>query len=155
MRWVNRLHANYEPIGAVGTSVLGGDLGGGSTAQVGYTFLFTNEYLFSVYDVTVTGLSGALTAGQTYYLTLNKANDSGFTQSDGWDVNGGPATCTFYVYGFPSHDCGVLIRSPSSDRAHRRHPSQAALCYSVRLSSVLQERAVTAEICVDHTGQRL
>jgi PEP-CTERM motif len=91
---------------ALGTSAFGSDISSGSTTQVEYTFLFANEFDTSVYDVTVTGLSGSLTAGQTYYLTLNGANDSGSTGNVGWDANDGPATCYFYTYGFPSHSCG-------------------------------------------------
>ncbi len=90
----------------LGTSAFGADVGSGSTAQVGYTYLGTNGYGYDVYEAHVTGLSGGITAGGTYWLTLGGANDSAGTQFDGWDVNEGPAVCEFAVGGVAVGGCG-------------------------------------------------
>ena len=92
---------------ALGTSAFASDISSGSTAQVGFTFFASNGFGFDVYISHVTGLSGVLTAGQTYYLTLGGANDSFGTQFDGWDLNNGPASCSFAVGGVPQGDCGA------------------------------------------------
>jgi hypothetical protein len=103
---------------ALGTSAFGSDISGGSTVQVGYTYLFSNAFGFDIYEATVTGLSGSLTAGSTYYLTLNGANDSGGTQFDGWDDNEGPAQCNFENYdasgGCPASESEAFTLSSSS-----------------------------------------
>jgi hypothetical protein len=91
---------------SLGTSVFGSDISSGSTAQVGFTFLFTNGFGFNVYDAHVSGLSGNLVAGNSYWLTLGGANDSGGTQADYWDLNGGPASCDWAIFGAPQGDCG-------------------------------------------------
>jgi PEP-CTERM motif len=90
----------------LGTSAFGNDVGSGSTSQVSYSYFTSNDYGYDVYIDTVTGLSGNLTAGDTYYLTLGGANDSAGTQYDGWDVNEGPATCYFAVGGVEEGGCG-------------------------------------------------
>jgi hypothetical protein len=94
---------------ALGTSAFGSDVSSGSTPQVVYTtFILNNGLEYDVYTSHVDGLSGFLTAGTTYYLTLGGANDSAGRQFDGWDVNGGPATCSFAQGGGPSlGDCGL------------------------------------------------
>jgi hypothetical protein len=96
----------------LGTSSFGSQISSGSMGQVGYTFFGTSGFGYDVYISHVTGLSGALTAGQTYYLTLGGANDSSGSQFDAWDVNEGvgaeggiPATCSFAVGGVPQGDC--------------------------------------------------
>ncbi len=71
------------------------------------TFHNHNGFGYDVYDVHIDGLSGNLTAGNTYWLSLGNANDSGGTQFDGWDVNNGPATCNFGVGGQNFGDCGA------------------------------------------------
>ena len=89
----------------LGTTAFGSDISSGSIAQVGYTFLFNNGG-WDVYDATVTGLSGSLSAGSSYWLTLGNANDRGGTQFDAWDINNGPANCQFAVGGVPQGGCG-------------------------------------------------
>lgn len=92
---------------ALGTSAFGNDVSSGFTPQVGMAFLFSNGFGYDVYTATVTGLTGNLVSGSTYWLTLGDANDSGFTQFDAWDVNSGPATCNFAVGGVNFGDCGA------------------------------------------------
>ena len=60
--------------------------------------------MFTTYTSTV---SGSLTAGDTYWLSLGNANDSGGTQFDAWDLNNGPATCNFAQVGQNRGDCGA------------------------------------------------
>ena len=91
----------------LGTSAFGSDVSSGSTAQVGMTFVTSNGFGFDVYTANVTGMSGNLVAGSAYWLTLGGANDSGGTQFDAWDLNGGPASCDFAVGGVPLGDCGA------------------------------------------------
>jgi len=106
----------------LGTSAFAGDLGFGNASIGGGnmhdTLLCTNGtpynggicaggFGYDIYNVEVSGLSGLLTAGNLYYLTLGNANDSFGTQFDAWDVNNGPATCSFAVGGVPIGDCGA------------------------------------------------
>ncbi len=90
----------------LGTSAFGGELASGSVDQVGYTFHTSNGYGYDVYIAHIDGLSGTLTTGNTYWLSLGNANDSGLTQSDAWDVSGGPAVCNFNQGGVNYGDCG-------------------------------------------------
>ena len=92
---------------ALGTSAFGSDISSGSTLQVGYTFFSSNAFGYDVYTSHVDGLSGFLTAGTTYYLTLGGANDSTGSQNDAWDINSGLATCSFAQNGIPVGDCGL------------------------------------------------
>jgi hypothetical protein len=89
----------------LGTTAFGSDISSGSTAQVGYTFLL-NTRGYDVYDAHVAGLSGSLSAGGSYWLTLGNANNSGGDQLDAWDINNGPANCQFAVGGVPQGGCG-------------------------------------------------
>ncbi len=91
---------------ALGTSAFGSDIGSGFVAQVGYTYSSTNVHGYDVYVSHIDGLSGSLSSGSTYYLTLGDGNDSSGSQYAAWDVNGGPATCTFAVAGTPQGSCG-------------------------------------------------
>ncbi len=91
---------------ALGTSAFGSEVSSGSTSQVGFTFFGVSGHGYDVYISHVDGLSGSLSAGSTYYLTLAGGNDSSGTQFVAWDVNGGPATCTFAVSGTPQGNCG-------------------------------------------------
>lgn len=79
----------------LGTTAFGSDISSGSTAQVSYTYLLTTGLGFDVYDATVTGLSGNLTAGNAYWLTLGNGNDSFGDQEVAWDISNGPATCMY------------------------------------------------------------
>jgi hypothetical protein len=94
----------------LGTSAFGSELSSG-TAALGAgtnTLVFSNnEFAYDVYSVHVGGLSGALIAGNTYYLTLGNANNSAGDQFVGWDVIEGPSSCTFAVGGNVVGDCGL------------------------------------------------
>ncbi len=92
----------------LGTSAFSGNLGTGtdSLTAANYTYLNSNGYGYDVYEVHLTGLSGSLTAGNTYFLTLGNANDSFGTQFDAWDINNGPALCYFAVFGQEQGGCG-------------------------------------------------
>src|SRR4030095_15012013 len=61
---------------------------------------------YGVSHVPVTGLSGSLTASNTYWFTLGNANDSGGTQFDAWDVVPGSSVCNFAVSGVNFGDWG-------------------------------------------------
>ena len=91
----------------LGTTAFGSDIGTGIAPITQFTFHNDSGFGYDVYNVHITGLSGNLTAGQTYWLSLGNANDSGNTQFDAWDVNGGPATCNFAVGGVNFGDCGA------------------------------------------------
>jgi hypothetical protein len=92
---------------ALGTSAFASDISSGSTLQVGYIFFGSSGFGYDVYTSHVDGLSGFLTAGATYYLTLGGANDSTGSQNDAWDINSGLATCSFAQNGIPVGDCGL------------------------------------------------
>lgn len=94
----------------LGTSAFAGDIGMGSAAlgASNYSLLSSNDFGYDVYEVSLTGMSSAvMNMGSTYYLTLGDANDSSGSQFVGWDVNLGPATCSFAVGGSPVGDCGA------------------------------------------------
>jgi len=91
----------------LGTSVFGSELGTGTAAITNFTFHNDSGFGYDVYNVHIDGLSGSLTAGNAYWLSLGNANDSSGTQFDAWDVNNGPATCTFAVGGVTQGDCGA------------------------------------------------
>jgi hypothetical protein len=91
----------------LGTSAFGGEISSGSATLTNFTLFGTTGFGFDVYDVHVDGLSGTLTAGNTYFLTLGNANNSANDQQVGWDVNEGPAGCTFSVNGNPIGGCGA------------------------------------------------
>jgi PEP-CTERM motif len=95
----------------LGSAAFGTDLGSGTVAQNAgnSTFLFTNNQGFSVYDVKVGITSLAMTAGNTYWLSISNA--TGINQdTQGWDIPngglGGPATCNFRLSGTNYDDCG-------------------------------------------------
>jgi hypothetical protein len=91
----------------LGTSAFAGDIGTGTEAITNFDFLNASGFGYDVYEVHLTGLSGALIAGNTYFLTLGNANDSAGTQFDAWDVNEGPAQCFFAVGGVEQGGCGA------------------------------------------------
>jgi hypothetical protein len=91
---------------AIGTSWFSSDISSGFDVQVGYTFVNSNGDGYDVYLAQVDGLSGALVAGNTYYLTLGNGNDTFGDQYVGWDVNEGPASCFFAQSGTPIGGCG-------------------------------------------------
>ncbi len=90
----------------LGTSAFAGDLGSATVNNPSYTYFGTNAYGYDVYNIHVTGLTGNVTGGQTYWLSLGNAQDSASTGYDGWDVSGGPATCNFNQGGVNYGDCG-------------------------------------------------
>jgi len=90
----------------LGTTAFGSDISTGVSNNLISVFHNDSGFGYDVYDVHIDGLSGSLTAGNTYWLSLGNANDSGGTQFDGWDVNNGPATCNFAVGGTNFGDCG-------------------------------------------------
>jgi len=90
----------------LGTSAFDGSLGSGTVNNPSYTLTTSNGFGYDVYTVHITGLSGNITAGQSYWLSLGNANDSGNTQFDAWDVVPGPATCEFAVGGVDQGGCG-------------------------------------------------
>lgn len=97
--------AEWVPIGTIPTAVawafgsapfgndLGGDLGN-AVPLISTHHLFDNGLGYSIFENTV-GVSGNFTVAGTYYLSLSQAQDSGGTFSDAWDVNEGPALCSF------------------------------------------------------------
>lgn len=89
----------------LGTSAFSGNLASGTNSSLQYSYLMTTGN-WDIYNVTVTGLSGALTAGDTYYLTLGNGNDSGGDQYVAWDVNNGAAACYVAVGGVEQGGCG-------------------------------------------------
>jgi len=91
----------------LGTSAFGSDIATGVSNNLISTFHNDSGFGYDVYDVHIDGLSGSLTAGNTYWLSLGNANDSQGTQFDAWDVNNGPATCNFAVGGQNFGDCGA------------------------------------------------
>jgi len=94
----------------LGTSAFGSEISSGTAALGAGTntlLISNNVFGFDIYSVHVGGLSGALTGGNTYYLTLGNANDSGGDQSVAWDVIDGPSGCSFAVGGNPVGDCGA------------------------------------------------
>ena len=156
--------AEWVPAGAtpltvdwsVGTSPFGSDIGSGigaigpvtnfclSGAPVGSGFCGNNKG----YDVdlsTVTVPSFLVIAGNTYYLTVTDATDSSGSASlfDGWDINFGPSI----AYDQCGNPHGGSVRQSYRVRfLRKRSPSSvggpllspAALCCSVRASSVLR-----------------
>jgi hypothetical protein len=97
----------------LGTSAFGTDLGSGTVALNGSnsTRLFTNGFGYDIYDITIPVTSGAMTAGNTYWLSLSNANDASTSGSEAWDIPngglGGPATCNFRQSGTNFGDCGL------------------------------------------------
>lgn len=97
----------------LGTSAFGTDLGSGTVGLNGTnsTFLFTNGFGFDVYSITIPVTSLAMISGDSYWLSLSNANDSGNTGSAAWDIpdggSGGPASCNFRQSGTNLGDCGL------------------------------------------------
>ncbi len=110
----------------IGTDAFGTELGSGTVAlnNGNDQFLFTNGFGYDVYDITIPVTSGAMTAGNAYWVSLSNANDSGNSGSAAWDIpNGGLGTpgivCNFRQSGTNFGDCGVGGESftLSGDRA--------------------------------------
>jgi hypothetical protein len=97
----------------LGTSAFGTDLGSGTVALNASNshFLFSNSFGYDIYDVTIGLTPAALTAGNTYWLSLSNATDAGNSGTEAWDLpnggSGGPATCNFRQSGTNFGDCGL------------------------------------------------
>lgn len=97
----------------IGTTAFGTDLGSGTVAlnSSNSTFLFTNGFGYDVYSVTIPVTSLAMTAGNTYWLSLSNANDALTSGTEAWDIPngglGGPAVCNFRQSGVNLGDCGL------------------------------------------------
>jgi hypothetical protein len=98
---------------SLSASAFGNELGGGTVAQNAgnSTLLFTNAYGYGVYDVKVGITPVAMTAGNTYWLSISNATDAANDETQGWDIPGypvgGPATCNFRQSGTNYGGCGV------------------------------------------------
>ena len=97
----------------LGSAAFGTQIGSGTVAQnaVNSVFLRTNSYGYGVYDVTVPISSLAMTAGNTYWLSISNATDASNDGTQAWDVpnggSGGPATCNFRQSGTNYGNCGL------------------------------------------------
>ena len=68
----------------------------------------SNPFGFAVYDTKINGTAlAAMSVGTQYWLTLGGASDSSGGTFDGWDLNGGPASCEFAVGGVDQGSCGA------------------------------------------------
>jgi hypothetical protein len=99
----------------LGNSKFGTHLGSGTNAlscpgatcvKLGY-----NSFGYDVWDVTVPVNSGAMTAGQVYWVSISNTNDNASSGSTAWDIPdgglGGPATCNFRQSGTNFGNCGL------------------------------------------------
>ena len=97
----------------LGTSAFGTDLGSGTVAQNSGNshFLFANSFGYDIYDVTIGITPAALTAGNTYWVSLSNGDDAQHSGSEAWDLpnggSGGPATCNFRQSGVNDGNCGL------------------------------------------------
>src|ERR1019366_7743591 len=97
----------------LGSAAFGTDLGSGTVTQNAgnSTFLFTNGYGYGVYDVKVGITSAAMTAGNTYWLSISNATDASNDGTQAWDIpnggSGGPATCNYRQSGTNFGNCGL------------------------------------------------
>jgi len=99
---------------SLSTSAFGNELGQFDVTQNAgnSVLLFTNSFGYGVYDVTAPISGGpALTAGNTYWLTISNADDASHDGTQAWDIpnggSGGPATCNFRQSGTNFGDCGL------------------------------------------------
>jgi hypothetical protein len=97
----------------LGSAAFGTDLGSGTVAQnAGNShFLFTNGFGYGVYDVGIEITPAAMTAGNTYWLSISNATDAANDGTQGWDIpnggSGGPAICNFRQSGTNFGNCGL------------------------------------------------
>jgi PEP-CTERM motif len=95
----------------LGTTAFGG--GGQTFVQdsTNTTLLFTNSLGYGVYHVSVDINPFAMTAGNTYWLSISNATDAANDGTQAWDIpnggSGGPATCNFRQSGTNYGDCGL------------------------------------------------
>jgi hypothetical protein len=103
---------------SLGTTSFGNDISSGGQAVITSTFLGTSLFGYGIYNSQV-NISGTLTAGNTYYLSLSGANDVGGSQYDAWDDNESRiATCYFeppnFIYGCPATESESFTITGSS-----------------------------------------
>jgi hypothetical protein len=97
----------------LGSSAFGTDLGSGTVAQNAgnSTLLFTNGFGYGVYNVTASITPAAMTAGNTYWLSISNATDASNDGTQAWDIpnggSGGPAICNFRQSGTNFGNCGL------------------------------------------------
>lgn len=99
----------------IGTDAFGTELGSGTVAlnnNGNSPFLFTNTFGYDIHAITIRVDSFPMTAGNTYWLSLSNANDSGNSGSAAWDIpNGGLGTlgitCNFRQSGTNFGDRGL------------------------------------------------
>jgi len=97
----------------LGSAAFGTDLGSGTVALNASNshFLFSNSFGYDIYDVTIGITPAALTAGNTYWLSLSNGDDAQHSGTEAWDLpnggSGGPATCNFRQSGTNFGDCGL------------------------------------------------
>ena len=84
------------------------DIGSGSGVASFNLLIPDNPFGFAVYDTKINGTAlAAMSVGTQYWLTLGGASDSSGGTFDGWDLNGGPASCEFAVGGVDQGSCGA------------------------------------------------
>jgi hypothetical protein len=90
----------------LGTSAFAGDISSGVATSPAYNYVTTVLGALDVYLVHVTGVSGTFVAGNTYYLSLDGADDSLGDHYVAWDsLNTGTATCSAEQGGVSPHTC--------------------------------------------------
>jgi len=101
--WVTRYTTPTALSWRLGTSLFSDDLGSGSVSQVSYDYLGNRgpwDETWDIYNVHVSGLSGLIEAGSTYYLTLYGGDDSAGDHMALWDVSGGAALGYHRIWGY-------------------------------------------------------
>ena len=107
---------------SLSASAFGNELGSATVAQNAgnSTLLFTNGFGYGVYDVKASITPAALTAGNTYWLSISNATDASNDGTQAWDVpnggSGGPAICNFRQSGTNFGACiedGVIFGGES------------------------------------------
>jgi hypothetical protein len=97
----------------LGSAAFGTDIGSGTVGQTAgnSTLLFTNGFGYGVYDVGIEITPAAMTAGNTYWLSISNATDASNDGTQGWDIpnggSGGPAICNFRQSGTNFGNCGL------------------------------------------------
>jgi len=125
---VSSFSFGYGPVGlgtplsvswALGTTPFGTDLGQGTataSTNLSYVYLFTvtvGTQSGDYYESTVSGVTANLIGGDTYYLSLSNAQDSGGFGGSGWRYSLGPATCDYAISGVNQGACTGLLGSQS------------------------------------------
>jgi hypothetical protein len=107
---------------SVGSGAFGNDIGSATVGQNAFNsvFLFTNGFGYGVYDVKVQVTYLAITAGNTYWLTISNATDASNDGTQAWDIpnggSGGPAICNVRQSGTNFGACiedGVILGGES------------------------------------------